>query len=275
MTTATTPSFRQRVILLGASNVTLGLPVIADMIRQNCPGPIDIFSVHGLGRSYGNPSMVMGRSLPGILESELWTLTPTMPTLPTTALITDVGNDILYHVQPEQIAGWVEQCIDRLQALDAHISMTLLPVCNLEHLGRARYYTLRTLFFPTSRLSFEAVCQRAEDMNRLLVQVAESRQIRAVEPMSSWYAIDAIHVAPRQWRVAWPEFLDPMFCHVNQGALDRGRPSASAVLHTAGEVAQSACWMLKRPSLRWILGYEQRGPQPAVRYDDGTRISFY
>lgn len=272
---ASTTAFQRRVVLLGASNITLGLPVILELLRNNCASPVDVYSAHGLGRSYGRKSMVLGRSLPGILESQLWPLLPTLAPLPLSGLITDIGNDLLYHVKPEQICAWVEECVDRLEALGGHVSVTLLPICNLEHLGPARFYVFRTLFFPTCRLSFGEIVARAEELNRLVEQLAERKEVRTVRPISEWFAVDAIHIAPHYFRTAWSAYLDPMLCHIGAEPESYACASASHVLEAGADLAHTAGWMLKTPDCRWVLGMEQHGSQPARRYGDGTTISLY
>jgi hypothetical protein len=108
----------------------------------------------------------------------------------------------------------------------------------------------------------------------LLKQLADSRQVRFVDPVSDWYTFDAIHVAPRKWHDAWPAFLDPMFCHIRQDTR-HVEASVATLPHTAAAALRAGWWMLKRPECRWLLGIEQHGRQPAVRYPDGSTVSFY
>ncbi len=275
MSTAVNHNFHRRVVFLGASNLTLGLPLLVDLIRKNCDGPFDISSAHGLGRSYGIPNNVMGRTLPGILESQLWPALAKKTPLPTTALVTDIGNDLLYHVSVQQITDWVGEAISRLTQLGAEISITLLPVCNLEHLGRTRFYLFRTAFFPRCRLSYEVLVERAQQLNISITQLAQDRQLRAVEPFAHWYGLDAIHIVPHRWQSAWTAIMAPMFCHMQGEEFRAQRLAADGPLRAGIDVTRSALWMLKPTERRWIFGFEQHGPQPAVRLEDGTSVSFY
>jgi hypothetical protein len=34
-------------------------------------------------------------------------------------LVTDIGNDLLYEVPVDRIVDWVDQCLDRLKAINA------------------------------------------------------------------------------------------------------------------------------------------------------------
>ena len=81
----------------------------------------------GLGRSYGQRSTVLGRSLPGITECGLW------PALqhgsgPVHALITDVGNDVIYGVPVDRIVAWGSTCVDRLHAARRMVTLPLVSI---------------------------------------------------------------------------------------------------------------------------------------------------
>ena len=73
------------------------------------------------------------RTLPGILESGIWRHLSTVPPSPTRALVTDVGNDILYGFGAEQTLAWVREAVDRLQSTTRDIVLTDLPMA--EHPG--------------------------------------------------------------------------------------------------------------------------------------------
>jgi hypothetical protein len=60
-----------RWVLLGASNLTLGLGTVLSTIRNPSPAPLDILAAPGHGRSYGATSRVLCRELPGILQCGL------------------------------------------------------------------------------------------------------------------------------------------------------------------------------------------------------------
>ena len=118
-----------RVVLLGASNLTRALPLVIGLARQRLGGPLDVHAALGHGRSYGRRSTVLIRSLPGVLESGLWPALEAPAqgaSVALHALLTDVGNDIVYGHDPDTIAGWIDTCIGRLAGLGARIVMTRL-----------------------------------------------------------------------------------------------------------------------------------------------------
>src|ERR1043165_8514894 len=98
---AVTPS--RRVILLGASNLALSFPTVVATVRQTWSEAVEIMAAMGHGRSYGQDSSVLGRKIPGIFPCALWQDLQNRPPLPTSALLTDIGNDILYGISPDRL----------------------------------------------------------------------------------------------------------------------------------------------------------------------------
>ncbi len=89
-----------RIILLGASNLTLSLRLVTHLMQQRFSGPSEILAAVGHGRAYGSANQVLSRGLPGIVNSGLWPQLNSIGVLPTYALLTDIGNDILFGSAP-------------------------------------------------------------------------------------------------------------------------------------------------------------------------------
>ncbi|GAG37532.1 unnamed protein product, partial [marine sediment metagenome] len=98
----------------------------------------------GHGRSYGQTSCVLGRYLPGILECGLWRDLAQQPALPTRALVTDIGNDLVYHVPVEQVTRWVAECLERLAPHCDEIAISQLPLESVRRVGKGRYFIFRS-----------------------------------------------------------------------------------------------------------------------------------
>ncbi len=61
-----------RVVALGASNLTRGLQTVVATATATWGPDVEVLAALGHGRSYGAPSRLLIRTLPGILESGLW-----------------------------------------------------------------------------------------------------------------------------------------------------------------------------------------------------------
>jgi hypothetical protein len=206
---------------------------------------------------------MLGRGLPGIAECGLWPALRRRPSAPTAALVTDIGNDLLYDAPIAEIAGWVEWCLDQLHEAGARVVMTRLPLTSLETLSRAKFLFLRTIFFPGSRLGLATVRERALDLDRRLEELAGGRGVQLVSHDPGWYGFDPIHIKMRHWARAWRDVL---------ARWQNGGPVAEPAPPSLSR------WLYLRmlaPELRWFFGREFRQAQPAGRLADGTAVSFY
>lgn len=253
---------RPRVILLGASNVTRGFSIVLETARLIHAAPIDLCAAIGHGRSYGIDSRFLGRTLPGIVQCGLWDALEQRSPAPTCALVTDIGNDVMYGVKPEQIAAWVEVCLDRLLQMNARIVITAPPIDGIRAVRAWQYAIVRTALFPTRRLSMKQAVGRAEELARLVHELARTRELPLIEPEPAWYGFDPIHIRGRFWPDAWMSMLSRW---IDDAPSARARRSLRRWLRLR----------LMRQH-RWkLVGKSMRTAQPAGRLPDGTTISLY
>lgn len=249
-----------RVVALGASNLTIGLETVLCTARGAWRGDFELLAALGYGRSYGAPSSIAGRTLPGILESGLWNELRRLPEAPTRGVITDVGNDILYGFLPEQIVAWVEEAADLLLAHTRDVVITDLPAHSVRRLSSAKFLVFRSVFFPSSRVSLDQAFERVDEVNRGLAGLAAARGLRFVHLRPEWYAFDPIHLRPAIWPAAWRDIL------IGEGAVTGATRFSTlewARLHTFP------------PERRWLLGLEQETLQRGRRLRRGGRLWLY
>jgi hypothetical protein len=251
------------VILLGASNLTRSFATVVAAARRTWDEPVEIMAAMGHGRSYGQDSTVFGRKISGIFPCALWQDLQTRRSLPTAALVTDVGNDLLYGVPPDRIVKWVADCLDRLASAGASTIVTQLPVASIARLSEARFRFFRGVLFPRSTITLSVAKELAHALNSGLIELGETRKLPVISVSESWYGFDPIHLKRRVWRTAWPELL--------AGWQTSGMPIA---------VARSSLWTsayLKTlpPWERSLFGIRRRAVQPSGHLSDGTTISLY
>jgi len=269
-----------RIVILGASNVAMSLPVIvggASDVIEAATGhatPIEFFSAGGHGRSYGVTSRVLVRKLPGITECGLWDALKDRRQDSTAAqnyaLITDIGNDILYGFTTEQIMRWVGRCVEKLSELNARIVVSDLPLVSLEKLSRARFLFMRSIVFPSCRISFEKAQGAARDLSAALHQFAgDNTQVQLVGHEAQWYGFDPIHIKRRlrysvyrRWMSCWMDG-DSVQAPALDSELDSARPGKIDSLRGM------------RPALRWMWGKEQTRDQPTGKLANGSRLWMY
>lgn len=248
----------KRVVLLGASNLKMGFPAALAHLR-GAGGPLEILAALGHGRSYGMWSRLLGvRQLPGIVDCGLWQDLDRRAPLPTLALVTDVGNDLLYGAGAPQIAGWVGTCLDRLAERGADTVVTLLPLASLEKVSPVRYHIVRSILFPGRRAaSWDAMLDSVRELNERLRELGLAHGARLVEPSPSWYGVDPIHVRRSMRHEAWNRILHPLQLP-DDGSLPVG---GRLPLFGAAELR--------------LFGVPRRNPQPVCRFKDGTTVALY
>ncbi len=264
-----------RLVALGASNLTRGLSAAVSTAREAWGPQVEVLAALGHGRSYGASSQFLLRSLPGILDCGLWRALEEGGPAPTRALVTDVGNDILYGHDVPRILGWVERCVARLLAVSHDVTLTDLPLAAIRRLGPARFLFFRSLFVPSCRLGLAAVAEAAVRLSDGLVELAQRRRLRLVRLRPEWYGIDPIHIRPRFWRAAWREI-------VGASSLDRVAPEPAPVaapdareVRRPGSRREALALYLARPERMRVLGREWRTPQEGRPLRDGGRLKLY
>jgi hypothetical protein len=252
-----------RLVALGASNLTRGLRVVAHLSRQFWGDPVEIVAALGHGRSYGMESAFLFRRLPGILQSGLWRHLETAEKAPARALVTDVGNDILYGAPVDEILGWVEECVTRLRAQGAEVVMTDLPLGSIDRLSSARFLLFRSVLVPSCRLSLAQVVDRSLAVEWGLRRLAERSGAAMVSLRPEWYGFDPIHIRPRLWGEAWREIFIGDREQAGRASLPSSRPLEWVRYYRA------------KPEQRRLLGVARRQSQPALALPGGTAMYLY
>jgi hypothetical protein len=245
-----------RVVALGASNLTRGFQTVVSTSRAAWGPDVQVVAALGHGRSYGATSRFLVRRLPGILDSGLWRALESMPAVPTRVLVTDVGNDIVYGFPAERILEWVDDALARLAGVSDDIVLTNLPMDSIRRLSPAHFRAVRSVFFPTCRLSFDAVLATAERVEAGIEPLARAHGARLVRLRPTWYGIDPIHIKPSLWRPAWQEILG-VACPVERSRLEATR------------------LYLMRPEVQWLCGIEQGRGQTGTRLRRGGHVWLY
>ena len=258
----TTKLSAHRAVLIGASNLTRGMATSLKTVQTIWQQPTEILVAAGLGRSYGLTSRILGRSLPSILTCGLWERLEQGRSLPTAALLTDVGNDLLYGASVKQLVSWVETCLERLQPFCETVVLARLPLASLDRLGDFKYAMMRRLLFPGSQLTRKETVERAAEVDLQLADLAKKCGILTVQPSIDWYGFDPIHIRRACYETAWSCLL-------------KGWAPKKEFLGAKTSWLQRCYFRWQRPCQRHLFGRLQIRHQPSVFFSDGSTVSFY
>ena len=260
-----------RVVVLGESNVARGIGTIVDVARETLGSPVEIVAAMGHGRSYGLTTSIPFRTLDGILHSGLWKALQSRPPLPTIAILTDIGNDLVYGCEPEKVIGWIDECVQRLRAVmgvasDATPSMLLtgLPLSSIARVGQLRFLAFRNALFPNSKLQLNTAQRYVLELDAAVRQLALQHGAEFIAPDTHWYGVDPIHIRVAVQREAWRTIFS---------ALKKNIFSTPA--NVRSEWREWCRVMLVRPEQSRAFFRARRVAQPAAVLRDGTSISFY
>tara|TARA_R110002072_G_scaffold303109_2_gene493984 strand:+ start:14608 stop:15360 length:753 start_codon:yes stop_codon:yes gene_type:complete len=247
------------IIILGASNVTFSLPVIWSTLQRSLTEPFRLVIAAGHGRSFGLPNTVLNRTLPGILECGIWeSLDKFRESSSFHAIVTDVGNDLLYGINAVQTMSWVNEAVDRLASHTQHTLVTGLPIASLHSLSGSRFEFFRRVLFPNSTLTLEAALVEGSSLHEQLLQFSDG-PVSTTTPEAKWYGLDPIHIRRRCRREAWEHYLS--HC-VSDNSLRR-----------AGAVADLSVWK-GTAERRWKRSRLLTSQQPAL-IKNGNELWLY
>lgn len=242
---------RQTIILLGASNLTLGWKPALRALQATVPGPLDVRVSLGMGRSYVDWSGFWLRRLPGIANCGLWDSLPKTASKPPLVLVTDLGNDIVYMHSPETIFQTATDCIRKIQTWrsDARIVLTGLPLASLRSVGPVRFVIARSILFPGCGMPFEEIVEKSVALDQSIRQFAQANNFPCIIPPGEWYRADPIHVIPPLREQVFRLF----FSHWNPERLFSAEPKTLPAAR------------LPTSALRTIAGFERRAQQPVFQ----------
>lgn len=216
-----------------------------------------------MGRSYlAARSRFAFRQLPGILQSSLWGALSDSAAAPSraAALITDLGNDLVFGSSPEDVVASAEECLTRLRSWNAEASIVLTrpPVESVQRLGALRFRFFRRALFPGCRLSLPQITSRTIELDERLVELATRFEVPLFCPDASWYGLDPIHLRRRHQLQAFAAMMDHWKLAVpsHTSALSRTR--------------------YQRPTaeVRWVFGRVKQTQQPVFRSGQTTVYAY-
>lgn len=267
------PRSRPLVVAIGASNLSRGLSRLVTITQSWALGPVDLAVAAGHGRSYGANSRVWNRRLPSILGSGLWRgidrlLAAEQTERPRVAVVTDIGNDLLYGFPSEQLTAWVDETLTRLRQRGFATVITRLPLASIARVGGIRYQLLKTLFVPGCQLSLEEIKSVSAEVDAAVIRLAATHQATVVDQPGCWYGFDAIHLRRPCLDILWRQAAAGWSGVTQRQVVMPARTGR----HSWRSWARLGSATAEVRSLSRVMRFT---PQPAVELRDSTRVFLY
>lgn len=203
--------------MLGASNLARGYSALADcFVASLAPNRVEILHAMGPGRGYCAEGGFLKIKYPpigasGILDSiSAGEETPRQ----VIALITDIGNDIMYGVSASEITACLSALLKQFSALDAEVFLQPIPIDLSEDVSENQFRVLRSIFFPNSAIDYEKAKEAVFAVNEFLRTHAGGR-VHLLPGVKEFMGIDKIHYSVFQSHKAWSGVAHEMLHALN------------------------------------------------------------
>lgn len=225
-----------RVVVLGASNVAYERRELGRTVAgvAAAAGPTELLVAGGYGRSYLRWSFVGPLGRPPVSRCGLWRrLEADDGSSRRVAVVTDVGNDLLYGHDVDETAAAVGRCLARLASGGFRTVVTRLPLERLRRLSRLEYVALCRLAYPAVPVCpWPEMRRRVEGLDAALGTLADRHDATTLSQPGDWYGLDPIHRRRRAraefWRTVAASWGGPFAsagaAPVRGPAIDVGRP---------------------------------------------------
>ena len=193
------------LILLGASNLSRGCFAFSSYMKACLyPRPVEVLIASGPGRGYHAPGGLLHVNYPPICSSDIFEVAhdKMKSGSQVVALVTDIGNDIMYGVSAERLIETIQQIFSRLQSMNAKVFYTTLPVAFEKGIHPIWFYVLRSLLLPFSRVSFDEATAGIIATNSFL-RGAASENLHLISDMNRFLGYDEIHYGWLRSHGAW------------------------------------------------------------------------
>jgi hypothetical protein len=262
------------VLVFGASNVRRGLVSLINEVNFCYGSRWDLVIVAGHGRSYGASTSVLGRRLPGIRQA-VWRDHFSGHHSARYALLTDFGNDLFYGATIFQLQQWIEESLTILHREKVKLTMTGLPLEAIQGCQKAKFFLLRTIFFPKTKLKFCDAIRGAETLDEVIRALSKTYRASYIQPSLQWYGVDPIHIRRDCYADAWKAFLrsDEM-----KKSAEKSRENNDSQFHfdSRWKYLQIALklFLIRAHQQSWLM-IDRSMKQPALRIDAQRRVWFY
>jgi len=199
-------------VLMGASNLARGYSALAKcLVRCLAPHPVEILHALGPGRAYCAEGGIFNITYSpigacGILKSARGRAKRVRRVI---ALITDIGNDIMYDVPLSEITSCLNTLMQKLDALGADVFVNPIPLDFFKDVSEHQFRLLRSVFYPHSTIEYSRAGESVDGVNGFLRDSAAGR-IHLLPSAKDFSGVDKIHYSIFHSHKAWSEVAGEM-----------------------------------------------------------------
>ncbi len=200
------------LVLLGASNLSRGCFALARHMKTCLyPRKVEVLITSGPGRAYYASGGLLNVAYPPIISSDIFEVAhnKSKSGCQVVALVTDIGNDIMYDVSAEKVIETIQQVFARLQSMNTKVFYTTLPVAFEKKDHPIRFRILRSLLFPRSTVTYDEATAGIIEVNRFLKE-STGKYGHLIPDMNRYLGFDEIHYGWLRAHSAWSQVAKEM-----------------------------------------------------------------
>ena len=242
------------LILLGASNLSRACFALSRHLKTCLrPHPVEVLIASGPGRGYCAPGGLLTINYPPIDSSAIFEAAQRKSEsgYRVIALLTDIGNDIMYDVPVDKLIETIQHIFARLQSMNAEIFYTTSPVAFEKKVHPAWFYILRSLLLPFSRVSYDKATDGVIAVNQFLRESGTER-CHLIPDVDRFLGYDEIHYGWLQAHHAWSHVAKVML--ETLGVKNVRKIPLSRMLH-------SYCQEFRRVVVGDMMGFQSNNPE--------------
>lgn len=190
---------------MGASNLARGFQALTDcLVDSLAPNPVEILHALGPGRGYSAEGGVFNVRYPAIGSSGILEYASAQREKfhRAIALITDIGNDIMYGVPVSEIIACLRVLLEKLDTLEADVFVHSIPIDFSKDVSKSQFRLLRSIFYPRSQVDHSKAKEAVSAINDFLRDRAKGR-VHLLPSAKDFMGIDKIHYSVFHSHKAW------------------------------------------------------------------------
>jgi len=192
-------------IFLGASNLARSFHGLKYCIERCIfPRPASFVHAMGPGRGYVSRGGILNAIYSPILNCGILEAARNKKIKDqlVVALITDIGNDIMYGVSSEKIINGLQYLLNSLGEFKTNIFITSIPVDLENDISELHFHIIRQIYFPKSPVKYSQTSNNIKAINKFILQ-SSNKKITVINDMKQFCGIDKIHYSIFKSQPAW------------------------------------------------------------------------
>ncbi len=125
------------------------------------------------------------------------------------ALITDIGNDIMYGVPEQDIVACLSRLLKEFEAMNADVFLNPVPLVIEEDVTPFQFRLLRRIFYRSSAVEYTQAAHAVREVNRFLRDSAGGR-VHLLQSAREFCGADKIHYSLFRSHRAWSRIVAEM-----------------------------------------------------------------